>query len=105
MKRNVYAVILDEAGTPTEYQVVAMLGDQMRAEVELKKRRQDPTEHGVAFVSAIAWAALAREGKITDPLDAFAARCYDVSRVDPADLEAGVDELDPTRPVRSIGSV
>lgn len=102
MQKNTLTVVLEtEAGELVEETVDARLCDQVRAEHELRKRYQmGPTEAGITFVSAMAWAALAREKRTELRFDAFLAAAHEVSRVKPED--AG--DVDPTRQAASNGS-
>lgn len=106
MKKNILTVLMQPEGAPddaepVELAVTAMLGDQMRAELEVSRRHKLAVEDaGINFVAAMAWAALAREGRITCKLDEFALRVYEIERLD----DAAADDVDPTRPAASPDS-
>lgn len=105
MKKNTVHVLMapddDPTGEPVEIAVTAMLGDQMRAELEIKRRHQvTPEDAGINFVAAMTWAALAREGRITCKLDEFVLRVYDLDREE--DDTAG--DVDPTQSAASSDS-
>lgn len=99
MKKLTLTVLLDQDGTDVELEVSTMLADQMRAELEVKKRGLELQQSPVHFLSAMAWCALARTGQITDKFEDFAGRCYQVSKneEDP--------DVDPSQPTASTGSV
>jgi hypothetical protein len=104
MKRTVLTAYMPSDTDPAgevEETVTVLLGDQMRAELELGKRGQSPTTHGISFVAAMAWAALAREGRTTLAFPEFAAQCFDVARQSDEDAP----DVDPTRPAVSTDSV
>lgn len=93
----------DEHGIPEdEYVVDMLLGDQLRAELELKKRGMGkPSDAAVHFQSAIAWAAMVRQWGFAGDFKQFgqvAAYVDDHKEDDPA------DEVDPTNPAASSDS-
>lgn len=103
MEKNVYTVTMrpdDAAPTaaPVELKVQALLCDQVRAERELRQRGTGVQDAPVMFVSAIAWAALAREGRIATKFDEFTTHAIDVTRA----KDAG--DVDPTQPAASSDS-
>lgn len=103
MQKNVYTVTMapaDDGGAPEELTVQALLCDQVRAERELRQRGTGVQDAPVMFVSVIAWAALAREGRIDVKFEEFSQRAIDVSRL--AEQEAG--DVDPTQTAASNGS-
>lgn len=104
MKKNVMVVLMqpdDPAAEPVEEIVTVLLADQMRGELELKRRSNvTAQEAGVNFVAAMSWAALAREGRIKCKFEEFGLRVYEIVRQD--ETEAG--EVDPTQPAASTGS-
>lgn len=104
MKKNVMVVLMqpdDPEAEPVEEVVTVLLADQMRGELELKRRSNvTAQEAGVNFVAAMSWAALAREGRITCKFEQFGLRVYEIVRQDEA--EAG--DVDPTQLAASTGS-
>ncbi len=98
MQKNVYTVAMLDGD---ELTVQALLCDQVRAEQQLRQRNANVESAPVTFVSAIAWAALAREGRTDLKFDEFTKAAIDVSR----DEEKGDGEdLDPTQASPSTGS-
>lgn len=110
MKKNTLTVLMHPESAalddldgvePVEETVTAMLCDQMRAELEVKKRHQVSVEDaGINFVSIMAWCALARQGRISCKLEEFAQRVYEIEREDPDDAA----DVDPTQPAASSDS-
>lgn len=103
MQKNIYTVTMrpedaPEDVHPVEVTVQALLCDQVRAERELRQRGTGVQDSPVMFVSAVAWAALAREGRIATKFDEFTTHAIDVSK----QKDAG--EVDPTQPAASNDS-
>jgi hypothetical protein len=97
MQKNVYTVTMADQDEPLIVQT--LLCDQVRAERELRQRGTGVQDAPVMFVSAIAWAALAREGRIGVKFDEFINQTIDVSK------DEGAGDVDPTRPTVSNDSV
>lgn len=109
MKKRILTVLMsDPDGVEIEETVTTRLCDQVRAERELRQRRAGVEDSPVLFGTALAWAALAREGKTELGLDEFTMTAYDVKRVDedgtPLDQDDEGPDLDPTQAAASIGS-
>ena len=106
MQKRILTVLIEQHGDAehpagaVEHTVTTILADQVRAEHELRMRRAGVEDAPIMFGAALAWAALAREGKTQLALDEFNAAVYDIERVAPED--AGV--VDPTQPAASLDS-
>lgn len=100
MKKNVLTAHMHSETVPDGYEetVTVLLCDQIRAERELRQRGLTAESAGITFVAAMAWAALAREGRIDVKFDEFTTRAYDITRVE----DAG--DVDPTQSAASTDS-
>lgn len=88
-----------EDAEPVELTVTTILADQKRAEREMRQRGAGTSEDSpIFFGSALAWAALAREGRISCKLDEFDTRVFNLKQLE------GAGEVDPTQPPPSTDS-
>lgn len=97
MKQTVLTVGMtpEVEGDPLlEVVVPVMLGDQMRAELELAKRKQNPEDHRINFLAAMAWSAQARQGQTTLGFDQWVTQVVEIE----AEPEDDAEDVDPTRP-------
>lgn len=102
MKKRILNVLMsDQDGNEVEETVTTLLCDQVRAEQQLRMRGSGVGDSPVMFGTALAWAALAREGKTQLNLDEFTTVAYDVKRVDeqgnPMNENDEDADVDPTQ--------
>lgn len=95
---DVHMLATDET-TVVHHRVQLILGDQLRAELELNKRGIDITSLGAHRSAAIAWSAMVRAGLYDKKFDQFGEDVVDIASVDEDE-----QEVDPTRPAASDDS-
>jgi len=83
---------------PAEYELILLLGDQLRGELEVTKRGLSPERHGIHFLSLATWAAMVRMKLTEEKFDEWVLDVWDLAEhEEPADV-------DPTQPDPSSDS-
>jgi hypothetical protein len=93
LEQRTINLLMDSDPEPTEHQIRLLLGDQMRAELEVKRRGMT-AEYAVNLGSAAAWAAMVRTGQYDGDLEKFATDCLAMERHED-------QPVDPTQPAAS----
>ena len=106
MKKRILTVLMhpEDApadAAPVELTVTTILADQILAERQMRMRKAGIEDYPILFGSALAWAALAREGRTSLDLEAFANVVFDITR---EQLDKDDAAVDPPRPAASSDS-
>lgn len=103
-KQLVVGMFAHEAlnGDEGEFTITLTMGDQLRAELEGKKRGIVATQSPLHLQALFAWAALVREGLWSGDFASFGTAC---AYVDDPDRGDDGDDVDPTEQTASSDSV
>jgi len=107
-RRDMTIYMNDPAGTDgaSEHRISLLLADQMRGELEVKKRGLG-TGYAINLGAAMAWSCMARLGLTDLDFDAFSLECLSIQDSEPEPSPTGEptsDDVDPTQPAASNDS-